>query len=140
MAVNQRGSGQRAIRRDRGDRGGTDGALSRTARPDRNHQGPHQLPLVASGGMTLKNSSAGFGITEKESSKKFALLSVVAFQACRDTRGSRAHVARIVHRFFASTPRVINVSGPVLSRRRYRPEPESVTMPPLWVPTRGRGR
>src|SRR5215207_566732 len=63
MAFNQRGSGQRALRRDRGDRGGTYGALHATARPDRNHQGPHQLPLVASGGMTLKNSSAGFGIT-----------------------------------------------------------------------------
>src|SRR5829696_9666475 len=65
MAFNQRGSGQRALRRDRGDRGGTYGALHATARPDRNHQGPHQLPLVASGGMTLKNSSAGFGITHQ---------------------------------------------------------------------------
>src|SRR5215204_2072980 len=62
MAVNQRGSGQWALRRDRGDRASTDGALHATTRADRDHQGPHQLPLVASGGMMLKNSSAGFGI------------------------------------------------------------------------------
>ena len=56
-------SGQRALRRDRGDRGGPGGALRRTARPDRDHQGPHQLPLVAPGGMMFRNSSAGFRIT-----------------------------------------------------------------------------
>ena len=39
------------LRSDRGDRGGTDGALHRTARPGRDHQGSHHLPLVASGGM-----------------------------------------------------------------------------------------
>src|SRR5215207_899169 len=54
MAPNQRGSGQWALRRDRGDRGSTDGALRPTARPGRDHQGPHQLPLVAPGSMTFR--------------------------------------------------------------------------------------
>jgi transposase len=35
-------------------RGGAGGALCRTARPDIDHQGPHQLPLVASGGIMLR--------------------------------------------------------------------------------------
>src|SRR5215207_633910 len=72
MAVNQRGSGQWALRRDRGDRASTDGALHATTRADRDHQGPHQLPLVASGGMMLKNSSAGFGMRPMKISRRTA--------------------------------------------------------------------
>src|SRR3954464_1176070 len=54
LAFDQRGRGQRALRRDRGDRGSAGRALSRTARPAGDHQGPHQLPLVASSGMMLR--------------------------------------------------------------------------------------
>src|SRR3954453_8365577 len=54
VAFDQRGRGQRALRRDRGDRGSAGRALSRTARPAGDHQGPHQLPLVASSGMMLR--------------------------------------------------------------------------------------
>src|SRR4051812_31327845 len=45
VAANQRGRGQRDLRRDRRDRGGADGAMRGPARSKRDHQGPHQLLL-----------------------------------------------------------------------------------------------
>src|SRR5215212_3575477 len=54
VATDQRGAGQRALRGDRRDRGGADGALCGTARSKRTHQEPHQLPLVAPGGVMLR--------------------------------------------------------------------------------------
>src|SRR5215204_1530936 len=88
MAVNQRGSGQWALRRDRGDRASTDGALHATTRADRDHQGPHQLPLVASGGMMLKNSSAGFGMKPYSKDLRLRVLAAV------DAGTPREEVAR----------------------------------------------
>jgi hypothetical protein len=51
VAAQQRSRGQRALRGDRGGRANPGAALRAVARSSRNHQGAHQLPLVAPDGM-----------------------------------------------------------------------------------------
>src|SRR5215218_10389458 len=54
VAANQRGVGQRPLRGDRRGRANADEPMYGTARSKRADKGPHQLPLVAAGGMTFR--------------------------------------------------------------------------------------